>query len=76
MKLAKREKYLVSIAACVIAIFFVVQYLIMPFFEKRERLQKGITSKEAGLAEIVKLRAEYKSLQRGSQGMEQLIARR
>jgi general secretion pathway protein M len=76
MKLAKREKYLVSIAACVIGIFFVVQYLIAPFFEKREQLQKGIVSKQVGLAEIVQLSAEYKSLQKGSQGMEQLIARR
>ena len=76
MKLAKREKYFVTIAACAIALFLIVQYLIMPFFAKRDRLQKGIKLKEAGLAEMVKLSAEYKSLQEGSQSMEQLIARR
>ena len=76
MKLAKREKYFVTIAACAIALFFIVQYPIMPFFAKRDRLQKGIKLKEAGLAEMVKLSAEYKSLQEGSQSMEQLIARR
>jgi general secretion pathway protein M len=76
VKLAKREKYFVTIAACAIALFLIVQYLIMPFFAKRDRLQKGIKLKEAGLAEMVKLSAEYKSLQEGSQSMEQLIARR
>jgi hypothetical protein len=76
VKLAKREKYFVTIAACAIALFFIVQYPIMPFFAKRDRLQKGIKLKEAGLAEMVKLSAEYKSLQEGSQSMEQLIARR
>lgn len=76
MKLAKREKYFVSIAACAIALFFIAQYLVMPFFAKRERLQKGIKVKEAALAEMVKLSAEYKSLQKGSQSLEQLIAGR
>ena len=65
-----------AIAACFIGSFFLFQYLINPFFEKRERLQRGIQAKEAGQAEILRLSAEYKNLQRGSQNLEKLLARR
>jgi general secretion pathway protein M len=76
VKLAKRERYFVMIAGCFIALFIVIQYLIAPFFEKRERLQKGIKAKEAGLAEIVRLSTEYRSVKSGSQGMQKLLTDR
>jgi general secretion pathway protein M len=76
MKLARREKYLVSVAACCIAIFLVFQFLIFPFFENRRRIQRGLKAKEKGLEEIVKLRAEYQAHQKGSQGIQQTVARR
>ncbi len=40
IKLAKREKYVVYIAACLIAIFILVNFLIIPFFK-----EKGATKK-------------------------------
>ena len=76
MKLAKREKYFVTIAACLIGGFFLFQFLIAPFFEKRDRLQRGIQAKEEGQAEILRLSAEYKNLQKGSQNMQRLLAKR
>jgi general secretion pathway protein M len=76
MKLARREKYLVSIAACCIAIFLVFQFLIFPFFENRKRIQRGLKAKKKGLEEIVKLRDAYQTYQKGSQGIHQALARR
>jgi general secretion pathway protein M len=76
MKLARREKYVVSVAACCIAIFLMFQFLIFPFFENRRRIQRGLKAKEKGLEEIVKLRAEYQTYQKGSQGVQQTLARR
>ena len=76
MKLARREKYLVSAAACCIAIFFLLQLLVFPFFENRRRIQRGLKAKEKGLEEIVKLRDEYQTYQKGSQGIHQTLARR
>ncbi len=76
MKLARREKYLVSVAASCIAIFLVFQFVIFPFFENRRRIQRGLKAKEKGLEEIVKLRAEYDTYQKGSQGIQQTLARR
>ena len=76
MRLAKRERYLVSVAACCMALFLVFQFFIFPFFENRRRIQRGLKAKEKGLEEIVKLRADYQAYQKGSQGIQQAIAMR
>ena len=76
MKLAKREKYFVSIAAVSISIFVLFQFLIFPFLEERERIQRGITAKEEGLREIATLDAEYQAIKKNSQVIDSLLARR
>jgi general secretion pathway protein M len=76
MKLAKREKYLISVAACCIAVFLFFQFLIFPFFENRTRIRRGLKAKEKGLEEIVNLRDEYQAYQKGSQGIQQRLASR
>ena len=76
MKLATREKYLISAAAVCIAVFLLFQFLIFPFFESRRRTASGLKAKEKGLDEIMKLSAKYHTYQRGSQGIQQALARR
>ncbi|MFC1867515.1 hypothetical protein ACFL0H_05215 [Thermodesulfobacteriota bacterium] len=76
MKFAKREKYFVSIAACLIAAFFLFQFLIFPFFEKKDRLQRGIKAKEEGLKEIAILSSEYQNHKKSSQNMEGILSNR
>lgn len=76
MKLAKREKFFVSSGAFFLAIFFLFQFLIFPFFEKRERIQRGVKGKEERLKEIIMLSAEYQAHKKGSKGVEQILARR
>lgn len=76
MKLARREKYIVSLAALSITLIFLVEFAALPFFEKKERLEQGIRAKEKGLEKIVMLSAEYNAYQRGSRGIEELLSRR
>jgi general secretion pathway protein M len=76
MKLARREKYFVSAAALCLAIFFLFQFLIFPFFETRRRLQRGVRAKEDGLKEIVRLSSEYHRYRKASQGIKQILAGR
>jgi len=76
MRLAKREKYSLIVGCCLIAAFFAIQFLVGPFFEERNRLQKGIRVKEASLQEIIELAQEYKSLQAGSHRIKRLLAAR
>lgn len=76
MKLAKREKYALAFAALFVVIFSLLQFLIFPFFEERERIQRGVRAKEIGLKEIEKMRAEYQDLKKSSQEIKQILARR
>jgi len=76
MKLARREKYFISIAAVSISIFLLFEFLIFPFLEKRERIQDGLKAKEERMREIVMLGAEYQAIKKSSQVMDQLLAGR
>jgi len=76
VKLARRERHLVILGASVLGFFLVLQLFILPFFEDRERLRRGIGVKEKGLEEILKLREEYRSYKRSNRNLEKFLARR
>ena len=76
MKLARRERYFVSGAALFLAVFFIFQFLISPFFDARRRVGRGVSAKQDGLEEIVKLSSEYNRYRKSSQGIKQILAER
>ena len=76
MQLAKREKYLISLAVIVIVLALVIQLGIMPFVEKREQYNNKVTANQKNLQEMVNLRQEYLVLQQGSDILAQRLARR
>ena len=73
MKLGRREKFFVSLAACCIAVFVLFQFIIFPFFDRREIIKRGIDVKRDGLKEIVRLRSEYESYKRGADGIQKYL---
>ena len=76
MQLAKREKYLIILAAIVIILALVIQLAIMPFVDKRERYSNNVTVKQKNLQEMAGLRQEYLALQQGSDILAQRLAKR
>ena len=74
--LAKREKNFVIGAACFLVVFFLFKSLIIPFFENKDRMEKGIITKTKDLEEMIRLSEEYEAYQGDSQGIEQVLARR
>ncbi|MBN1276773.1 MAG: type II secretion system protein M [Deltaproteobacteria bacterium] len=76
MKLAKREKYLVALGLGFIVTLFLFTFLISPFFEKRDRLKRSLSTKEEALQEIVMLSAEYEAQSKGAEGLQETLARR
>jgi general secretion pathway protein M len=76
VRLARREKYLVSAAGLSVAIFLLLQFLIFPFFETRRRLQRSVSTKEEGLKEILRLSSDYLSHRERTQGVQEVLARR
>jgi general secretion pathway protein M len=76
MRLARREKYLVSLAGCSIALLILFHFFILPFFAKKEDLKEGVKNKEVALEEIIMMSAEYKARKKSYQGLQELLARR
>ena len=76
MTLGKREKYFVSVSALAIVVFFLLQFLIFPFFESKNRIQRGVLSKKKGLKEIAMFSTEYQAYKKSSRGVAQSLARR
>ena len=74
--LAKREKNFVIGAVCFLAIFFLFKLLIFPFFDKKDRMKKGITTRETELEQVIRLSGEYEAYKGDSQSIEQVLARR
>ena len=76
MKLAKREKYIVSTALFAIAIFCMLQFFIIPIFEKKARLENGEGAKEKILKEISALSVEYQAYKRSFMGIKNTLEKR
>jgi len=62
VKLAKREKYAVSIAACVFVVFIVWVVIISPFLSHRDKTARAIKAKSAIVVEMRDMKDKYKSL--------------
>jgi general secretion pathway protein M len=76
MKLAKREKYLVALAAGALVVFLLFQFVVFPFFDEKDRLDKGIQIKEDALKQMMMMSARYKAHQSGSESIQDLLSRR
>jgi general secretion pathway protein M len=76
MRLAKREKFLVSLAGFTIALLILFHFFILPFFEKKDNLEKGVVTKEAALEKMMLMSAEYKAHKKNAQRLKEALARR
>ncbi len=74
--LAKRERYFVWIGACLIALFFIFQFIVSPFFEKRDRLQREIVKQEQDLKDLTVLIAKYNTYRQNSGNIGRVLAGR
>lgn len=75
-RLNRREKYYVTAAAAVIAVFLVFQLVIFPISDKRERLERALTQKTEALADMRALQSEYFELEETALQTKSELARR
>ena len=61
-KLNKREKYILSGAAALLALFIMVQVIVRPLFARNDRLESKLKAKTTALMAMQKMRAEYEGL--------------
>jgi general secretion pathway protein M len=60
--LQRREKAIIAVAAAVLLVFVIVQFIIFPVLNRRARLRQQIVTRTRALEEMVLLKAEYESL--------------
>lgn len=75
-RLNRREKYYVTAAALVIAVFLIFQLIIFPISNKRERLERALAQKTEAIQEMRTLQAEYLELEKTALQAKSELARR
>ena len=64
--LNRREKYAVLIGAAFICFFVFVQFILFPYFDKKERLTRVIQVKTKMLEDMQGLKSEYDAIQKAA----------
>lgn len=76
VKLARREKIIVSAGACLVGLFVLLRFFVFPFFSGRTKLRRSIEVDKQRLQEVMNLSVEYEALQTKPGGMQKVLADR
>ena len=75
-KLNKRERYIIFGAVCILSFIVVSQFIVTPFFDKRNRMKESLKSRQVMLAKMQQWQAEFKALKNDTQISKSRFARR
>jgi general secretion pathway protein M len=75
-KLSRREKIIVAGGGGLLALFLLVQLVIVPVFERNARMTRAVQSKSQILADMQRLKSEYDSLSARAQQSEARFTQR
>ncbi|MEA3470809.1 MAG: type II secretion system protein GspM [Thermodesulfobacteriota bacterium] len=76
LKLTNREKYYVGGGLFLLVLFLVMQLVLIPFIDAKERARRSVAANEKVLEEMYALNAEYRAMKSGSLDIKQSLARR
>lgn len=76
INLNRREKYYVTAAAVVLAVFLFFQFIVFPIQNKRGRLERTLAQKTEALKEVLALQSEYVELEKNAQRAKSELTRR
>jgi hypothetical protein len=74
--LSQKDRKALLIGISVLAVFSLAQFVLFPLLDQRKRLERGIRSKENGLAEMREMQAGVSRLSRRNNSLEQRVAER
>jgi general secretion pathway protein M len=74
IKLARREKIIVSAGACLFGLFVLLHFFVFPFFSGRTKLRRSIEVDKQRLQEVMNLSVEYEGLQGKPGGVQEALA--
>ncbi len=65
-KLTRREKYSIYAVSGIVFLFVIIQFIVFPSFDKKERLKRSIQVKTKILEEMMALKSEYDGIKRNN----------
>jgi len=76
VKITPRDRRVLLVGGVFVLLFLVMQFVVFPLVDNRERLQKGVAARENGLVEMRELQARYRELHGKADTLfDQLITR-
>ncbi|MBW2328427.1 MAG: type II secretion system protein M [Deltaproteobacteria bacterium] len=76
MALTPKDRRALFIGISTLALFLLVQFVVLPLLDKRKRLDRGISIRQKGLVEMQEMQSRYAELSRQSNTLEQRVSRR
>ena len=61
-KLTRREKYSLYATAGIVCVFIVMQFIVLPVFDKQDRLKRSIKVKTEILQDMITLKSEHDAI--------------
>lgn len=61
-KLNRRDKYIVYGVGCLLGLLIIVQFIIRPFFENRNRLERTLQTRKVELEQMREFQTDYRAL--------------
>jgi general secretion pathway protein M len=74
--LNRREKYIIYGAGCLIGLLIIIHFVITPFIENKNQMQRNLQTKKTELEEMHRLQAEYNALKEKLQMSQASIGKR
>ena len=76
MRLSRREQWAVIAAGTVLALFVLLQFVVLPLADRRTRLEKGLAARERAVAEMRAMQDQYRALTSRSGSLAAALAAR
>jgi general secretion pathway protein M len=76
IKLARRERNLIVFCVLFVAVALILQLLVLPWFDERDRRIKGIASREKNIQEMILLQSEFMAARKNTRGLAEQLALR
>lgn len=76
MQLSKRDRLTLTIGGVVVFLFLLVQFIFVPFLDKRSRMTKGVADRQEAIVAMRLMEAEFKELNQQSNTLIKKLASR
>lgn len=76
MELSRRDRAALAVGGAALALFVLLQFILFPLLDRRQRLEKGIATRERALVEMRQMQERFRKLHRQNSSLGRQLARR